>query len=78
MTTITVWATAGSAPACPHWPELVLPGASCPADGDAVALCPAAEPAGVGGPSDPHAAIDSVASSRAGVSRDHGFMRSTV
>jgi len=76
MTTTTVWATAGSTPACPDWPELVLPGASCPADGDAVALCPGAEPAGV--PADPHAASDSVASSRAGLRRDHGFMRSTV
>ena len=53
------------------------------AAGVAVALCPGAEPAGVGGPADPHAASGSVASgsvasSRAGLSRDHGFMRSTV
>jgi hypothetical protein len=78
MTTTTVWATAGSAPAGPGWLERLLPGEAGLADGDAVAPWPAAEPAGADGPADPHAARASVASSRAGLSRDHGLMRSTV
>src|ERR1035438_5201613 len=71
MTTITVCATAGSAPACPVPPEGVPAEPFCPADAGAVAPGPDGELADeelgeVAGPADPHAASTNTMSTSTG------------